>query len=349
MLGETLAPMLEKRLFFKEALATMGSGDPRYERYKGRLQAHKDIGVVAYGRTKFRKETDGKVEVHEAITEFARKSFVLAKITAEDLGYKFLHGYVDALYLQKPGGASESEIRGLLDAIIRKTGLPIVLEGQYKWMAFLPSKRKPGVPAANKFFGVELNGELKIRGIEARRRDTPGLVAQTQTDILEILASAPSTDDLPSCLPAVCDLLRTRIKDLRAGRIDPTQLVAVQKLSRAPEEYRVRTATVRAARQLHAAGKTARVADHIKFVYVRGEQKVRAWDLPEPFDPRTIDVDRYIELLLRSAHTVLQMLGVTEELLSNWVQANASYGGRPGELPENNPFRTFHLPVNVFQ
>lgn len=330
MLGETLGPLLEKRRRYKERLAGMNPADPSHAQYKARLGAHKSIGVVAYGRTKFRKETDGKVEVHESITDFARKSLVLAKLAAESLGYRFLHGYVDALYLQKPGGASDEEIQVLLEEITRRTGLPIVLEGQYRWMAFLPSKRKPGVPAANRFFGVDLHGEVKVRGLASRRGDTPRWIAQTESEILAILAQAPTVEALPGCIPEIVALLRRRITDLRAGRVRLADLVVVQKLTKSPEDYRVQTATVRTAKQLHAAGKAARIADYVHYLYVRGAGRVRAWDLPEPPDPKTIDLPRYEALLLRAAHLTLQMLGMPEGRLRDWVLGAEGY---PVQLP----------------
>ncbi len=321
MLGATLDPLLEKRQHYKTVVAEMSQDDPRYVLYKARLGAHKSIGVVAYGRTKFRKETDGKVEVHESITDYSRKSVILAKMAAESLGYRFLHGYVDALYLQKPGGASVDEIQALLDAITKATGLPIVLEDQYRWMAFLPSKRKPRVPAANRFFGVTVDGRLKVRGLSSRRGDMPEWVSQIETEILELLAQAPTVEALSDCVPGVIALVRQRIRELRAGETDLSTLVLTQKLSKAPEDYRAQTATVRAAKQLHAAGKPARIADYVRYVCVRGPERVRAWDLPEEPDPKTIDVSRYEELLLRASHVILQMLGVAEESLQAWTSS----------------------------
>ncbi len=321
MLAETLTPLLEKRMHYKRAVAEMDADDPRYGLFKNRLGAHKDIGVVAYGRTKFRKETDGKVEVHESITDFARKSMVLAKMTAESLGYRFLHGYVDALYLQKPDAASDAEVQELLDAIIRVTGLPIVLEGRYKWMAFMPSKRKPRLPVANRFFGIDESGDFKIRGLASRRKDTPAWIAQCESQILQVLRQAPGVEDLQNCIPRAVSLLRKQIEALRAGRIPVPDLVLTKKLTKAPEEYRTRTDSVRAARQLIEAGKQARIADHVRFVYVRGAERVYAWDLPEPLDPRRIDSARYQELAIRSAHMILQMLAVTEDDLKRWLGA----------------------------
>lgn len=334
MLGATLDPLLDKRQYYKTAVAEMDIQDPRYHLYKPRFGAHKSIGVVAYGRTKFRKETDGKVEVHEGITDYSRKSVVLAKLAAEALGYRFLHGYVDALYLQKPGGASADEIQALLDAITKATGLPIVLEDQYRWFAFLPSKRKPQVGAANRFFGVTLDGRLKVRGLASRRGDMPEWVARIETEILELLAQAPAVAELPNYIPKIITLLRQRIRELRAGETELSTLVLTQKLSKAPEEYRAQTSTVRAAKQLHAAGKHARIADYVRYVYVRGPERVRAWDLPEPLDSKTIDVPRYIGLLIRAAAEILGPLGAEENTVKNWLVGGGDYLSAPGILPQ---------------
>jgi DNA polymerase, archaea type len=46
-------------------------------------------------------------------------------------------------------------------------------EGINKWIAFVNSKQNDILPVPNRYFGVYKNGAIKIRGIEARRHDTP--------------------------------------------------------------------------------------------------------------------------------------------------------------------------------
>jgi DNA polymerase-2 len=79
-------------------------------------------------------------------------------------------------------------VQPLLDEIARRTGLPIALEGIYRWVAFLPSRSDARVPVANRYFGVFQDGSLKLRGLEARRGDTPPFIAAVQMGILERLA-----------------------------------------------------------------------------------------------------------------------------------------------------------------
>ena len=49
----------------------------------------------------------------------------------------------------------------MLEAIQHQTGLQIALDGVYRWVAFLPSKRDPRAPVANRYFGVFQDGEIK--------------------------------------------------------------------------------------------------------------------------------------------------------------------------------------------
>ena len=80
------------------------------------------------------------------------------------------------------------EVQPLLDEIASRTGLPVALEGIYRWVAFLPSRSDERVPVANRYFGVFQDGSLKLRGLEARRGDTPPFIGKVQMGLLERLA-----------------------------------------------------------------------------------------------------------------------------------------------------------------
>jgi DNA polymerase-2 len=249
------------------------------------------------------------------------------------MGYTVLHMYVDGLWVKRQGASEVKDFQPLLDEIAERTGLPISLEGIYRWVSFLPSRVDVRVPVANRYFGVFQDGSLKMRGIELRRGDTPGWISDLQMALLEYLAEAPDAESLPSYLPGAVRMLRRALADLRTGRVKVQALLVSQKLSRTLEEYRVPSPPARAAAQLAAIGKLLKPGQHVRFLHTLGEPGVHAWDLPEPPDPRSVDVARYQELLLRAAFTVLQPLGVSEERLQDWLLADAAYGAPPGELP----------------
>lgn len=74
------------------------------------------------------------------------------------------------------------------------------------------------------------------------------------------------------------------------------------------------------------------MGQRIQFMYTRTRQGVCAWDLPDPINPSFVDIPRYKELLFRAIHEVVQPLGVTENVLRNWMFSQASYLLPPGLL-----------------
>jgi DNA polymerase elongation subunit (family B) len=138
-------------------------------------------------------------------------------------------------------------------------------------------------------------------------------------------------------LPDVLALLRRYLSALRAGRLPLEQMLVTQKLSRALDEIRTPSPVAHAVAQLHAAGKSTSPGEKVRFLYTRGEPGVYAWNLPQPPDPASVDVERYSELLLRAATTLLEPFGVSRPLLSQWLFSNAAYNAPPGRLPGPEP------------
>jgi DNA polymerase-2 len=307
LIPRTLQPLLDKRLALKQRLLTLPRWDPRRESDKKRVSAHKWLLVTCFGYLGYRNARFGRIESHEAVTAYGRECLLRAKEAAEDLGGTVLHMYVDGLWVKKEGAHTPEDFRPMLDEIAARTGLPVGLDGIYNWVAFLPSRVDDRLPVANRYFGVFQDGSTKMRGIEVRRRDTPAWIAETQTELLECLAKAVKVEDLPARLPEAQRILRRKQADLRAGRVPLAKLVVRHGLSRELDAFVTASPAARAAGQLAAVGKQLRPGQSVRFLYTLGKPGVYAWDLPEPPDPRTINIPRYQELLLRAAETVLQV------------------------------------------
>ena len=333
LVPDTLQPLLEKRIRIKQALAGMNPRDTRYRSYKAQSSAHKWLLVTCFGYLGYKNARFGRIEAHEAVTAYGREALLQAKEASEELGFQVLHMYVDGLWVQKEGADEISDFQPLLERILDRTGLPVSLEGIYRWIAFLSSRPDPRVPVANRYFGIFQNGAWKVRGIELRRSDTPKWIKKVQEEILELLATATQAEELVRQLPRVHTLLQTRLSELRQGKIPPVELLVSQKLSRPLEEYKVPSPAARAAAQLARIGKYLTPGQRVRFLFMRGDPGVFAWDLAEKPDPGSIDTDRYAELLCRAAFTLLQPLGVKEQTLRWWMFTNAGYGAPPGFLP----------------
>ncbi|MCA9974129.1 MAG: hypothetical protein KC413_00210, partial [Anaerolineales bacterium] len=172
------------------------------------------------------------------------------------------------------------------------------------------------VPVPNRYFGVFETGELKVRGIEMRRHDTPPFVAEVQQQVLAYLTK---TTNLNDCLNPIIRYVRSRVEALRLGQVDPQTLLVSQTLSRCVAEYRVLSPAARAVKQLEQVSKLRFPGQQIRFIYTVGEPGVHAWDLPQIFDPAWINVERYIELTLRAVVTILQPWGIKRKWLDEWV------------------------------
>ena len=184
--------------------------------------------------------------------------------------------------------------------------LPIEVEEVYSWMAFVSARHNPNIPVANRFFGLQPDGEYKVRGLALRREDTPLFVADTQ---LQDIAN-PGKREGPNSitcklLPDVLSMLRERLSALGNRKIPLNELIVTQTLSRELDQYRVPSPVARAALQLQAMGKTIRMGQRVQFLYTINQDGVHAWDLPDVFNPALIDVPRYKELLFRAVHEVL--------------------------------------------
>lgn len=320
LIPSTLSPLLEKRLALKLRLAEMPRWDPRRRAFQARASAHKWLLVTCFGYLGYKNARFGRIEAHEAVTAYGREALLRAKEAAEDLGFTVLHLYVDGLWVKKPGVREVSDFQPLLEEVARRTGLPIALDGVYRWVAFLPSRLDRRIPVANRYFGVFQDGSLKVRGIEARRSDTPPFIAETQMQLLELLAGEQASALSAPSLARLLALLQRRLAELRSGCVPLEKLLVSQKLSRELETYRARSSVARAVAQLEAAGKKLRPGQQVHFIYTRGKPGVFAWDLPQALDPSTVDLSRYATLLLRAAHTVLEPFGLSEAQVRGLIQ-----------------------------
>jgi len=331
----TLRPLVQKRVRLKQRMQGLDRRDYRYGLFKTRAQGLKWLLVVCFGYLGYKNARFGRIESHMAVTAYGRECLLRAKEAAEDLGYRVLYLYMDGLWVQKEG-INPVNLQPLLDEILRRTKLPIALEGIYRWIAFLPSRVDARVPVANRYFGVFDDGRIKVRGLEVRRRDTPPWIFKIQTNILENLARMPDTSWFPALLPGLIRSLDARLAELSAFQVPVEDLVMTQTLSRELESYRVPSPAARAAIQLQRAGKNMRPGQRIRFVYTRNAVGVLAWDQHENLSPQMIDTARYRTLLMRAVHNVLQPFGVSEMVLENWLNSKAGYGAPVGVLPPGN-------------
>jgi DNA polymerase elongation subunit (family B) len=257
-----------------------------------------------------------------------------------------LHAIVDSMWLQK-SGATREDYERLAAEISRKTGLPILVEGMYNWIAFLPSKRSPKAPVPNRFFGRFVSGALKVRGLEVRRSDTPGFVRSVQRTMLATLAQAGTAEECRTLVPELLEELRARVDELRAGRVPLAELAITKHLSQEPAQYRTDTILAEAAKDLASRGVRLSPGEAIQLVIVdsRANDRVSKARAYACYDGSFgYDVEKYTELLLKAAESVLWFFGYDyarlTALLSDDSNRSKGMSGSVIARERSDPFDT---------
>jgi DNA polymerase-2 len=273
LIPDVLAPVLEKRRLLKGRQKGAAGGEER-ERFRRRQTALKWLLVVSFGFLGYRNARFGRIEAHEATTAWGREMLLRAKETAEGEGFSFLHGLTDAVWVRKEG-ATEGEYRRLAERITDDTGMPIALEGVYRWVAFLPSKGNPAVAVPNRYAGAFEGGEVKARGIVLRRSDALPAAAALQRALLARMAEARDPAELSALAPELSALAEGEIVRLREGRVPVRELILSRRLSKEAEGYRESGAVPSVVRELSGRGVLLRPGSRVRYLLVDGGAAAR--------------------------------------------------------------------------
>ena len=310
--------LIAKRCELKKLLKTTAPDTAL--RMKLQRDSMKWLLVCCFGYTGYKNARFGKIEAHEAINAVARETLLVAKEIAEADGFELIHALVDSLYVWKEGATREDYER-LSEQIETRTRLPLAIESIYRYVVFLPSKQYADVPVPNRFFAVGEDGELKIRGLECRRHDTPPLLARMQYEVLSILAEADDYESYLEKLETARGVFANYEDRLANGEVDISELVVSKRITREPRDYQKAGVTAIAAQQLFGSGVKLRPGQNIEYVITNAEadvpnDRVRAyalWEgwfgydrkkyaamLREAFEPFVLSVSKRAEHVLLS-------------------------------------------------
>jgi DNA polymerase elongation subunit (family B) len=309
---KTLQLVVTKRLYYKRRKLETENPQLR-EIYDKRQAALKWILVTCFGYLGYRNAKFGTVDGHMGVCAFGRETLLKAAHIAEDHGFQVIHGIVDSLWLKKKGTTIE-EYNDLCKTITEQVNVPISFEGRYKWIVFLPSKMHPRIGVLNRYYGVMENGNIKARGLEVRRRDTPRFVFDAQTEMIKTLASANNTAELRSKIPDALQVVKEYRRKLLNGEVPIWDLIVTKHMSKHPNRYKQHVSQVIAAEQLMKEGAEIHAGNNIRFLFTHAEDKchdhrVKAAQLiEEGINP---DTRKYLLLLYASAANLLSFQGYT--------------------------------------
>jgi len=316
IIPETIGAVLRKRAEYKRREKNATSAEMKKE-FHERQTALKWMLVTTFGYLGYKNARFGKIEAHESVNAFARDALLHAKRIAEDRGFSVIHGIVDCLWLKKSGATME-DYEKLCDEILSQTGIHISLEGIYKWILFPESRMDPAIPTANRYVGAYTNGEVKVRGLEVRRHDTPKFVREMQGEAIELMSKASGIEELRNSIPSIMDVVRSRLDLLRSGKVSPIDLIIRRTISKDADEYENNSVQAVVARTMSEAGVALKPGETAEYIIIdhtgkKNPVKAKPFIFHQPEDG--YDVEKYTELALESIEILLEPLGYAYEMI----------------------------------
>jgi DNA polymerase-2 len=333
----TLRAVVKKRAYYKAMKKKYkGKDDVLFRKYDRRQNALKWMLVSCFGYLGYKNARFGKIEAHESVNAFSRDAILMAKEIAEEHGFHLLHAIIDCVWIKKEG-ATEQECEELARTISRRVGIDISLEGIYNWILFPASKMDPDITTANRYVGWYHHDEIKIRGIEARRRDTPKFIKTMQTAMLNRMSGAHNVEDVRRLVPDLLEIVRNAVAVLRSGKANPMELVLRRHITKEADEYTNNSLSAVVAKLVQEMGVPLAAGESIEFIILDQSGKKR----PEKAKPLALyafedgyDIEQYTEFTLKAAETLLFPFGydvqaLKDELgLTPLVQKKVSRRGR---------------------
>ncbi|MDP3397279.1 MAG: type B DNA-directed DNA polymerase [Methanoregula sp.] len=271
-----LEPLLDLRIRTKQLKKT----DPAIAGIDAIL---KWMLVTCFGYTGYKNAKFGRIEVHEGITGRSRDILLLTKDITEAMGFRVLHGIVDCLWVQG------SPVAALQERVNRETGLLTELE-HFNWIVFLPLN--DGMGAYNRYYGRLSDGSVKVRGIAARRHDTPEYIRKMQGDMLAVMGTAATIEELNRLWDQVNAIYRNALQKLPYAPVQEMRIS--RRISRLTYAHRcIEGAAVNA---YHKCG--VPIAPGMKIRYV--VQDARTYRVEPDWNAERFDTTYYRELLERA-------------------------------------------------
>lgn len=230
-----------------------------------------------------------------SVTALGRYAITQTIDKADELGVTVLYGDTDSLFLDHP---TEDQLKELIEYSEKKLRVELDIEKEYRYVA-LSSRKK-------NYLGVSKDGQVDIKGLTGKKRNTPIFLQEAFMEMIEILSRVRDPDGFASAKDRILQLAREKLTMLERREFDVENLAIRVQMTKNLEAYTKTTPQhVKAARQLQQAGKEVTAGDIIAFVKTTDGVKP-----VEQADVKDIDVSKYKDLVKSTFEQVLDALGI---------------------------------------
>lgn len=269
VVSTALEKLLNRRKYYKSRKKEVVGEEA--EVVEAKQNSLKWMLVTSFGYLGYRNAKFGRIESHESVTAFGREFLLTAKEIAEEDNYYLSHAITDCIFIQKEDSSvlSKAELESLCDKITDRTGITMAIEGIYKWLVYPPSKMDSLLPVSNRYFGKFQNGEIKMRGLAARRKDLPRFVVDMQLELLGIMKRADTISELRSLHREMHTTFQKKKEILESGKVPWRKLLLRKTVSQPMEDYSVENGNFLSLKQLSELKIGVEPGEKIRYIVLK--------------------------------------------------------------------------------
>ena len=272
--------------------------------------ALKTLANATYGYFGFFGARYYSPECGASITAISRYYIHKTIDEIEKFGFEVIYSDTDSVMFAL-GNKTEKDAKEILEKINKTLPgtMELELENFYVRGIFVMTKKgKTG--AKKKYALLAKDGNIKIRGFEAVRRDRCDLAKETQDVVLKKVLEEGKADN---ALAYVIKIL----KEVREKKAPIEKLIIRTKLKKAIESYETRGPHVVVAEKMLEQGLPVKAGSLIEYVIAKGNSKERIRErakLPDEVEKGGYDIDYYIEhQIVPAVETIFAVFGITKE------------------------------------
>jgi len=310
ILPEILDSLLTERRRVKKLMKQHHPDTVAYKIANGRQLGLKVCANSVYGFTGATVGFLPEMKIAGSVTKYGRGLTLQTQdlienhpVWGKEHGVKCVYGDTDSVFCHLPrslcDGKTPEETVKRAEEIGREMGeyvdkhflRPVELEFEKVYLPFLLLKKK-------RYCGKKYEeGHVKIdmKGLECVRRDFCPLLVDTQKKMLKILMNTMDTQKS-------CEIVQQAIQDLMMNKIPLAKLTMSKKLSRSPDEYKVKAVHVNLAERINkerGVGHGFVAGERVPYVIAKGQSRKMSENgvLPEEIESGkfVVDLDYYRE------------------------------------------------------
>jgi DNA polymerase I len=256
--------------------------------------------------------------VSEEIAGISRSIIQATAKHALDMSIDVIYGDTDSLFIRKTLLIGE-----LQKWAFDQYKIDLELDKEYRYMCFSTRKKN--------YIGVQLNGEIDIKGMTGKKSHTPTYFKNSFNEIKSILKNVQKESEIPAAKAAITKIAFTSYKNLKSRKWNSIDDLAFHMtVNKKLSDYGKKTERIkkdgspvfaavpqhiRAVRLLEAQGYSMESGSVVSFVKTKTEVGVAPLELAKTED---IDVDKYINFLESMLGQVLDPLSLEmDEILGH--------------------------------